>query len=66
MMRKRVRVVACGLVLSLHSAGCLVQALLNPEVAQPRIEGYFNEYPDETTIWANWFQGELDDWTTGK
>lgn len=62
-MRKRMVRLMASAMLVLPAGGCLVQALLNPEIAQPRIMGYVDQYPDLASTWANWFQDELDDLT---
>lgn len=59
-MRKRICMAVCVAIAGVHSVGCLIQALLNPNVTQGRLMDYIHEYPDEAGDWAHWFDDTLE------
>lgn len=66
MRLKRRSIVVLIAILALSCVGCLRDALLNPDVAQGRIDELFDTYPDETSNWAHWFRISLDNWSGKK
>ncbi len=62
-MRKRMVRLMASAMLVLPAGGCLVQALLNPEIALPRIQSYVDQYPDIASTWAHGFVDLRDDLT---
>ncbi len=62
-MRKRMVRLMASAMLVLPAGGCLVQALLNPEIAQPRIQSYVDQHPDLASNWMHWYVDLRDDLT---
>ncbi len=62
-MRNRMMRYLASAMLVLPAGGCLVQALMNPEIAQPRIMEIVNAHPVLAGTWVNWAVDRVDELT---